>query len=214
MQYDSLQALQLLKQGTGRQDTQFREGQEEAIRHLVEGRRRQLLVQKTGWGKSFVYFIATRLLREAGLGPTLLVSPLLALMRNQIAAADARRWCASGARDPPPAWVAAIPSQRHPHLVPDFARRLADALDLPFSDVLRKTGGRPEQKSMENSDRQARNVLGSLIVANEAILTGPVLLVDDVVDSRWTFTVAAWELRRRECGPVWPLALASAGGRS
>ena len=87
MQYDSLRALELLKRGTGRQDTRFREGQEEAIRHLVEGRGRQLVVQKTGWGKSFVYFIATRLLREADLGPTLLVSPLLALMRNQIAAA-------------------------------------------------------------------------------------------------------------------------------
>ena len=116
--------------------------------------------------------------------------------------------------DPPPAWVAAIPSLRHPHLVPDFAHRLADALGLPFSDVLRKTGDRPEQKTMENSDRQARNVVGSLAVAEDAILTGPVLLVDDVADSRWTFTVAAWELRRRGCGPVWPLALANAGGRS
>ena len=116
--------------------------------------------------------------------------------------------------DPPPAWVAAVPSLRHPRLVPDFARRLADALDLPFSEVLRKTGDRPEQKTMENSDRQARNVVRSLAVAEDAILTGPVLLVDDVVDSRWTFTVAAWELRRRGSGPVWPLALANAGGRT
>ena len=116
--------------------------------------------------------------------------------------------------DPSPTWVAAVPSLRHPHLVPDFARRLADALDLPFSDVLKKTGSRPEQKTMENSDRQARNVLGSLVGAKEAILAGPVLLVDDIVDSRWTFTVAAWELRRRGCGPVWPLALANAGGGS
>ena len=88
MPYDSRRALNLLRRGTGRQDAGFREGQEEAIRHLVEDRGRQLLVQKTGWGKSFVYFITTRLLREAGLGPTLLVSPLLALMRNQIAAAE------------------------------------------------------------------------------------------------------------------------------
>ena len=88
MDYDSPRAVNLLKRGTGRRDARFREGQEEAIRHLVEGRGRQLLVQKTGWGKSFVYFITTRLLREAGLGLTLLVSPLLALMRNQIAAAE------------------------------------------------------------------------------------------------------------------------------
>ena len=125
-------------------------------------------------------------------------------------AALLRKWCP----DPPPAWVAAVPSLRHPDLVSDFARRLADAVGLPFSDVLKKTGGRPEQKTMENSDRQARNVVGSLAVAEDAILTGPVLLVDDVVDSRWTFTVAAWELRRRGCGPVWPLALANAGGRT
>ena len=56
--------------------------------HIVEGRGRLLLVQKTGWGKSFVYFIATKLLREAEAGPALLISPLLALMRNQVAAAE------------------------------------------------------------------------------------------------------------------------------
>src|SRR5262249_52811930 len=61
---------------------------EDAIRSIVEGRGRLLVVQKTGWGKSFVYFIATKLLREAGHGPSLLISPLLALMRNQIAAAQ------------------------------------------------------------------------------------------------------------------------------
>src|SRR5207244_5090705 len=69
----------------------FREHQDEAIRHVVEGRGRLLVVQKTGWGKSFVYFIATKLLREGGAGPCLLVSPLLALMRNQIAAAERDR---------------------------------------------------------------------------------------------------------------------------
>ena len=88
MEYCSRRALDLLRAGTGRPDTEFREGQEHAIRHVVEGRGRLLVVQKTGWGKSFVYFIATRLLRESGAGPALLVSPLLALMRNQIAAAE------------------------------------------------------------------------------------------------------------------------------
>src|SRR5262250_224114 len=60
-----------------------------AIRALVADRRRALVVQRTGWGKSAVYFIATALLRERGAGPTVIVSPLLALMRNQIAAAQA-----------------------------------------------------------------------------------------------------------------------------
>ena len=64
---------------------------------------------------------------------------------------------------------------------------------------------------MENSDKQARNVIGSLAVNGGRMLHGPVLLVDDTVDSRWTFTVVAWELRRRGSGAVWPLALADAG---
>jgi ATP-dependent DNA helicase RecQ len=88
MTFDAQRALELLRLGTGQPDARFRDDQEDAIRHVVEGRGRLLLVQKTGWGKSFVYFIATKLLREAGAGPALLISPLLALMRNQIAAAE------------------------------------------------------------------------------------------------------------------------------
>lgn len=63
---------------------EFRPGQWEAIDALVNRRERLLVVQRTGWGKSSVYFIATRILRDRGRGPTLIVSPLLALMRNQI----------------------------------------------------------------------------------------------------------------------------------
>jgi len=66
----------------------FRPHQLEAVRDLVEDRARVLCVQRTGWGKSAVYFLATALLRERGAGPTLIVSPLLALMRNQIAAVE------------------------------------------------------------------------------------------------------------------------------
>lgn len=88
MPYDPERSLELLRAGSGQMDAQFRDGQEEAIRHVVDGRGRLLVVQKTGWGKSFVYFIATELLRESGSGPTLLISPLLSLMRNQIAAAE------------------------------------------------------------------------------------------------------------------------------
>ncbi|WP_242886827.1 RecQ family ATP-dependent DNA helicase [Actinomadura litoris] len=66
----------------------LRDDQWTAIHALVVERRRALVVQRTGWGKSAVYFVATRLLRERGAGPTVIVSPLLALMRNQIDAAD------------------------------------------------------------------------------------------------------------------------------
>ncbi len=72
----------------GRDDASLREDQWAAIEALAVDRRRALVVQRTGWGKSAVYFVATKLLREAGAGPTVIVSPLLALMRNQIAAAE------------------------------------------------------------------------------------------------------------------------------
>jgi ATP-dependent DNA helicase RecQ len=78
------EAERLLRRLTGREDSTFRPGQWEAIQRLVAERARVLVVQRTGWGKSGVYFIATRLLRDRGSGPTLLVSPLLALMRNQL----------------------------------------------------------------------------------------------------------------------------------
>ena len=81
-------ALERLRALTGDPRSEFRPGQLEAIRDVVADRARVLCVQRTGWGKSAVYFVATALLREAGAGPTLIVSPLLALMRNQIAAAQ------------------------------------------------------------------------------------------------------------------------------
>ncbi len=80
-------ATAALRQLTGRDDAVFHDGQLEAIEALVDAHRRALVVQRTGWGKSAVYFISTLLLRQRGAGPTLLVSPLLALMRDQVAAA-------------------------------------------------------------------------------------------------------------------------------
>ena len=112
---------------------------------------------------------------------------------------------------PRPTWVTCIPSLRHPHLVPDFAQRLAAALGLSFCRILERTEDRPEQKAMANSTHQARNVDGALAVRDEVIPDGPVLLVDDMVDSRWTFTVAAWQLRSAGSADVWPLALAFTG---
>src|ERR1700733_9911046 len=79
-------ALDRLRTLTGDPNAEFRPGQLEAIRDVVIDRARVLCVQRTGWGKSAVYFVATALLREAGAGPTLIVSPLLALMRNQLSA--------------------------------------------------------------------------------------------------------------------------------
>ena len=78
----------------------------------------------------------------------------------------------------------------------------------PLHRALAKVEDRAEQKSMANSTQQARNVDGSLAVSPEPLPGGPVLLVDDMVDSRWTLTVAAWLLRSNGSGEVWPLALA------
>lgn len=116
------------------------------------------------------------------------------------------------APDPQPTWVTAMPSVSRPQLVPDFAKRLADLLDLPFRPALTKVEARPPQKRMNNSAQQARNVDGSLEINTAAILPGPVLLVDDMVDSRWTMTIAAWLLRNAGSGAVHPVALALAGG--
>jgi ATP-dependent DNA helicase RecQ len=120
--------------------------------------------------------------------------------------------CASMVRSwaqlPAPAWVTCLPSLRHPGLVPDFASRLAVSLGLNFLPVLVKTDDRPAQKQMENGIHQARNVDGGFAIRG-AVPSGPVLLVDDMVDSRWTLTVAAYLLTANGSGPVYPLALAS-----
>ena len=118
---------------------------------------------------------------------------------------------------PAPRWVACVPSQSRPDLVPDFARRLADALRLPFRPVLETTGKtRSAQKEMNNSRWQAGNVDGAFRV-NARLMgpecRGPALLVDDMVDSRWTMTVCAWLLLAQGSGEVFPLALAQAGSR-
>ena len=81
------EATEALHRLVGR-EADFRPGQLEAIEALVSERRRVLVVQRTGWGKSAVYIVATALLRAAGAGPTVIVSPLLALMRDQVAAAE------------------------------------------------------------------------------------------------------------------------------
>jgi len=107
---------------------------------------------------------------------------------------------------PRPEWVTCIPSLNHPTLVPDFAKRLADALGLPFAPVVVKVKENGPQKVQQNRFHQCRNLDGVFGIDGQA-LRGPVLLVDDVVDSGWTMTIASVLLRNAGSGPVWPCAL-------
>jgi ATP-dependent DNA helicase RecQ len=113
--------------------------------------------------------------------------------------------------EPAPMWVACVPSMTHPDLVPDFAARLADALDLPFLEAVRKIGQNQPQATMRNSAQQVRNVWDAFEVAAAPTLPpGPVLLVDDLADSKWTITVVARALLQAGSGPVHPFVLATA----
>jgi ATP-dependent DNA helicase RecQ len=110
---------------------------------------------------------------------------------------------------PKPAWVTCVPSLGQAQLVADLANRLAAKLSLPFQPAVQKTRATRPQKEMENSWQQAHNLDGAFSVKAWSGIAGPVLLVDDIVDSRWTFTIVAAALRQSGSGPVFPLALAA-----
>ncbi|MEN6523856.1 MAG: RecQ family ATP-dependent DNA helicase [Anaerolineaceae bacterium] len=115
--------------------------------------------------------------------------------------------------DPFPAWVTAIPSTRHPNLVPDFARRLATSLRIPFYPVIHRIREAPEQKTMQNGFMQARNVINTIQI-DQRISQEPVLLVDDIIDSGWTLTMAGYLLKKQGTGQVYPFTLAQATNRN
>ena len=81
-------ATKLLRVALDDEAASFRDGQWETIDAIIHNRKKMLLVERTGWGKSIVYFISAKIFRDRGQGPTVIISPLLALMRNQIAAAE------------------------------------------------------------------------------------------------------------------------------
>ena len=114
--------------------------------------------------------------------------------------------------EPAPGWVTCVPSLTHPTLVADMAQRLAQRLGLPFVAAVCKVRPTEPQKRMQNSFQQAHNIAGAFVVDRWSGIDGPVLLVDDMVDSGWTFTVVAALLREAGSGPVFPLALALVQG--
>ena len=110
--------------------------------------------------------------------------------------------------NPSPSWVCCVPSRNHPNLVPDFAKRLANRLGLPFVDAVAKVKDNQPQKNQQNRFHQCRNLDGVFEI-NQPVPTGSVLLVDDIVDSGWTLTVLAALLQQAGSGSVFPVALAS-----
>ena len=109
--------------------------------------------------------------------------------------------------------IVPIPSLRRPRLVPDFAKSLATTFGIPCIEAIGKTCECAEQKALLNSAQQEKNIRESTAVINgEAIVGKTVLLVDDMVDSRWTFTVVAAELMDAGAACVYPYALVKTGG--
>jgi ATP-dependent DNA helicase RecQ len=126
-----------------------------------------------------------------------LVAAVVDLIRN--------RWVPAR----PIAWVTCIPSLRHPGLVPDFAQRLATALGVSFRPVIAKVQETEPQKNMENRYHQCHNLDGAFAINPAPGTEGAVLLVDDVVDSAWTLTLASALLRQAGTVAVYPFALAT-----
>lgn len=120
-----------------------------------------------------------------------------------------RRWRPS----PAPTWVTAVPSVHQPGLVAELARGIATRLRLPFADVIAARPSASSQKEMQNSVQQLRNVHSVFSVVGR-LPAGPVLLVDDIVDSGWTMTYLGWLLRHQGAEAVHPFALAVAAGRA
>ena len=110
--------------------------------------------------------------------------------------------------DPQPGWLTCVPWFNHPDLVSHFAQRLAGQLGIPFVPAVQKIKDNKQQKYMNNSFQQASNLDGAFSVDGDTFPIGSVFLIDDMVDSRWTFTIIAALLRQAGCPAVFPLALA------
>ena len=107
-------------------------------------------------------------------------------------------------------WITPVTSKRHPQLVPDFAKRLADRLGIGYFEGIKKFNAE-EQKKFENSDGQYQNANNSFEIIQ--VKKENILLVDDMVDSRWTFTVCTIKMREMGSGDIYPFALANTAGR-
>jgi ATP-dependent DNA helicase RecQ len=151
-----------------------------------------------GWGRD----VASSLVAGDGPLPDHVIRAAVEVIRG--------RW----RPEPAPEWMTCVPSVTRPGLVEDAARRLAAVLGLPMIPCVVASPGHPVQAAMANSAQQAANARAKLAVVEDGVRRGgPVLLVDDLVDSRWTLTVAADLLRDAGSGSVLPFAFAVATPR-
>lgn len=111
-------------------------------------------------------------------------------------------------------WVTSIPSLRRQKLVRDFAVKTANKLGIPYVDAIIKTNCGKCQKELNTSYFQFKNANDTFEVRCQNVMNGNVLLIDDMVDSKWTFTVCGYKLRDNGCGRVYPFALANTAGRN
>lgn len=125
-----------------------------------------------------------------------LLNPMVKMIQSMLLAA-------------PPNWITYVPSSRRPDLVKNFAHRLAARLNIHCSDCLFIANEKPQQKTMTNSFHQSRNLDGAFGINPVQVYNGPVFLLDDAVDSKWTFTVSTALLRQYGAGAVTPIALTS-----
>lgn len=107
--------------------------------------------------------------------------------------------------------VVAVPSLRRADLVPDFAERLSQLLSLPFENAVIKTDIAVEQKTLLNSAQQQENIKDSITIDLHKVFGKTILLVDDMVDSRWSFTIIATKLLSAGAKAVYPFALVKTG---
>ena len=108
--------------------------------------------------------------------------------------------------------IVPIPSLRRPNLVPDFAKSLASSLGISYAKAVQKTRKTVEQKTLLNSAQQEENIKNSMAITESWNIRGKsILLVDDMVDSRWTFTVVAAMLLEAGASSVRPFALVKTG---
>lgn len=145
---------------------------------------------------------------DAGWGGTVANNKHAGRFSDELVEATAEMILQRWQPEPAPQWVCCVPSRNHPELVPDFARRLAARLGLPFIDAVSKIRDNQPQKGQQNRYHQCRNLDGAFAI-NPELPETPVLLVDDIVDSGWTLTVIAALLQQTGSGVVYPVALAS-----